>query len=1271
MEAARASAASTAGRGPLRGFGMGAPSDCGDATALSPSLSHWLGGPASWLMRSPTEQEETLGGSPHAASLGVAPFLGSPTPGGAPGLRWLVSGWRRGDVPTNKFSVRPFAVAQQANLVDPKCCPFCCERRVAARFLREEVARLQAELEDLRQATHPALREKLTKFQQQHEEGGPSPSSSLPSLWASGSPQGVLTAAAAAASAALSAAAATAAEAVSEAFEGASCRGPRAVSFDLDELLLPGGLGTLEAAEPLPARRGPPRGSPRAPRRAASSPHPSSVRGAPLLTRSAPSMARGSPGPTGATGLLIEGAEAMVSIGRSLGASFTRSLSGGPPTRTRSVDSARRQKQRSRSGDSWSPRLKTSVSLRSPSMRSRQKKSKPSLSPPMRPRATAAAAARMLPGVATARLLKKMSHRLSRSQGSLHSQSRGPADTSSNSSSKCSSNSSNSGSSVCAQKGSPRSHLGAPLRWGPPLRRSEVSGAAAAATGAEAVPTAATAAGVAPTAAATGATAAAAAAAAATTAPAASAAAATLAAAGSSINSRAASAAAAAATPAASAAAAAVATPAASAAAAAAATPAPSAAAAAAGVGVKMMHGSHLDVESAENAPLLRRSGGLCPEAAAASKKTVIAAVAAAAAAGAVALLPLLCLEWNGQFQRAAPAVPPLRSSSSTCRHQLPHAAASNAIKNTKYSVFTFLPVVLFQQFRFFFNLFYLVVALAQLVPILQVGPLFTYLAPLAFVLLASLAKEAYDDIKRYVRDKELNGQQYRKLLPTGLVAISASDIRVGDVVQVNSNQRVPADLVFLKTTEKSGSCFIRTDQLDGETDWKLRRAVHVTQHLGSPQEIVSLEAQVLAEAPRQDIYEFTGRFSLFLPTNPSSSSSNSSSSSSSSAAAGGASAASGSAVAPAEQHHEQQQQDETSKSRRESGSVAASDIVVDVGRGSCGSSHVEPLGLENVLWANTVVASGSVFGLVIYTGRETRASMNASQATTKVGLFDLEVNLMSKILFGVLCLLSFALVALRGLDGIWGVYLCRFVLLLSSIIPISLQVNLIIAKTLHSINIMRDGKMAGSVVRSSTLPEELGRIDCLLTDKTGTLTQNEMHFKKLHIGRALFGDDGLEQLRQIVEQHYENCNTSNSSSSSSSCTSGSSAVLLSESSEGVGGPAAVRRSRRSEVAAAALEAVKALSICHNVTPIDENGVAASPDEVALVQFASDVGLRLVKRDEHTMTIQLPGGQQSEYQVLQCFPFSSEWKRMGIIVQDKATQKIFFYVKVKCKPTGT
>lgn len=89
---------------------------------------------------------------------------------------------------------------------------------------------------------------------------------------------------------------------------------------------------------------------------------------------------------------------------------------------------------------------------------------------------------------------------------------------------------------------------------------------------------------------------------------------------------------------------------------------------------------------------------------------------------------------------------------------------------------------------------------------------------------------------------------------------------------------------------------------------------------------------------------------------------------------------------------------------------------------------------------------------------------MNGSPAGSKVGLFDLEVNLMSKVLFALLCILSFVLVALRGLEGIWYISFMRFMLLLSSIIPISLQVCLVIAKTLHGLNIVRDKKLPGSV---------------------------------------------------------------------------------------------------------------------------------------------------------------------------------------------------------------
>ena len=74
-------------------------------------------------------------------------------------------------------------------------------------------------------------------------------------------------------------------------------------------------------------------------------------------------------------------------------------------------------------------------------------------------------------------------------------------------------------------------------------------------------------------------------------------------------------------------------------------------------------------------------------------------------------------------------------------------------------------------------------------------------------------------------------------------------------------DERVPADMVLLRTTEKSGSCFIRTDQLDGETDWKLRLAIAETQHLNSDLDLFQIQASVFAEKPQRDIHTFIGTF--------------------------------------------------------------------------------------------------------------------------------------------------------------------------------------------------------------------------------------------------------------------------------------------------------------------------------------------------------------------------------------------------------------------------
>ena len=164
-------------------------------------------------------------------------------------------------------------------------------------------------------------------------------------------------------------------------------------------------------------------------------------------------------------------------------------------------------------------------------------------------------------------------------------------------------------------------------------------------------------------------------------------------------------------------------------------------------------------------------------------------------------------------------------------------------IRNQKYSVLSFLPLVLYNQFKFFLNLYFLVMACSQFVPVLRIGYLYTYWGPLGFVISVTMVREAIDDIRRWQRDREVNLAKYAKITERGRVMVTASKLQVGDVVEVGKGVRAPADLVLLRTTEASGAAFIRcrtaltltlalarTDQLDGETDWKLRLAVPATQ---------------------------------------------------------------------------------------------------------------------------------------------------------------------------------------------------------------------------------------------------------------------------------------------------------------------------------------------------------------------------------------------------------------------------------------------------------
>lgn len=137
-----------------------------------------------------------------------------------------------------------------------------------------------------------------------------------------------------------------------------------------------------------------------------------------------------------------------------------------------------------------------------------------------------------------------------------------------------------------------------------------------------------------------------------------------------------------------------------------------------------------------------------------------------------------------------------------------------NAINNCKYTWYSFVPMVLFNQFKYFFNLFFLLIALSQIIPALRVGFLISFVMPLVVVLAITMIKEFYDDLARYRKDTQINRQPYQQLnLQGGLIRnIESSKIKVGDLIILHPNERAPADMVLLWTSDPSGSLFIRTD---------------------------------------------------------------------------------------------------------------------------------------------------------------------------------------------------------------------------------------------------------------------------------------------------------------------------------------------------------------------------------------------------------------------------------------------------------------------------
>lgn len=320
--------------------------------------------------------------------------------------------------------------------------------------------------------------------------------------------------------------------------------------------------------------------------------------------------------------------------------------------------------------------------------------------------------------------------------------------------------------------------------------------------------------------------------------------------------------------------------------------------------------------------------------------------------------------------------------------------------------------------------------------------------------------------------------------------------------------------------------------------------------------------------------------------------------------------------------------------------------------------------------------------------------------------LLDMEVNTLSKVLFLLMILLSASITFLNGLHGQYWMFFFRSILLLSSIIPISLRVNLDLAKLYYSFMINTDDSIEGTLARNSNIPEDLGRLSYLITDKTGTLTQNEMLLKKIATEQAMFDTEDPDlNFEKILNENCEKfpqgpCNDEMSASrDGDQINSGVSGAV-----EG-----SRRKKKKRDIGNNVRDLITAFAICNNVTPVmDDPDIvkaldiqreqrksmdnqfskldlgssipkrhgtmavsaetkmilqASSPDEIALVKYANSIGMELVERDRTSVQLKNRKGIYENYDIIANFPFSSQTKKMSVLVKHRETGKIIYYAK--------
>ncbi|OKL60853.1 hypothetical protein UA08_03203 [Talaromyces atroroseus] len=537
-----------------------------------------------------------------------------------------------------------------------------------------------------------------------------------------------------------------------------------------------------------------------------------------------------------------------------------------------------------------------------------------------------------------------------------------------------------------------------------------------------------------------------------------------------------------------------------------------------------------------------------------------------------------------------------------------------NWIRSNRYTPLTFLPRQLFAQFSKLANFYFLCFALMQLIPGLSTIGNKTNIVPLMIFVSISMAKEGFDDYRRHRLDSQENRQvvlSLDKRTPTIAECLNWRktqwrSLAVGDIIRLQRDEAVPADIVLLSSTSRAGSniAHVETIALDGETNLKIKRVDKaVAEACATPADLVNCSVKFIIEDPHPDLSSFKGRVTV--------------------------------------------------------------------------NDQDWPLNNDNIVYRGSVLRNISeATAMVVYSGQECKIRLNSNgdgQAHIKAPRLQYMVNKIVFVVASFVLGLSFyntfayqiwksdienKLFYLSGATVSTQESIFGFLIMFATMVPLSLYISMEMIKLAQIFFLSSDIDMydeASNVpceARTSTINEELGQITHIFSDKTGTLTDNEMRFRKMYVAGGIWAHEDVGDPNQDHIRAAERPNMFNPSSEQRSVSERTIKEMIRHFSE----------RPDSAYGQKVMMMLLCMALCHSCIPeISRDGItidfqSSSPDELALIRAAQTMGVFMRSRDHDSIILSLSTSKDTSirtetYKVLNVIEFSNDRRRMSVIVR--------------------